>query len=260
MLLVPLVAGAVALPVHAQTGRGTKPPATAKPAQPTTAKPQTTKPQQPTTVPPAQAPVPAPAAVPAAPPPAAEPPAAIAPLGANPSLLPPPPAVTPSVTMAPDYVIGAGDVLAVVFWRQQDMSTEVVVRPDGRISVPLLNEIDASGLTPEQLRQTITTEAQRFVQDPNVTVVVKQINSRRVYITGQVARPGPYPLTSSMNVLQLISMAGGLTEYADEKNILVMRTAKSGTTHFTFNYKDMINRKNLKQNIDLKPDDTVIVP
>ncbi len=159
-----------------------------------------------------------------------------------------------------DYVIGPGDVLAIVVWRQPDMSAEVVVRPDGRISLPLLNDIDVAGLTPEQLRTKLTTEAKRLVQDPNVAVVVKQINSRRVYITGQVAKPGPYPLTTSMNVLQLISSAGGLLEYADEKNIVIMRPDDGRTQTFTFNYKDVLNRKNLKQNIDLKPGDTVIVP
>jgi polysaccharide export outer membrane protein len=123
-----------------------------------------------------------------------------------------------------------------------------------------LNEVDVKGLTPEQLRVNLTAEAQKYVQDPNVTVVVKQINSRRVYITGQVSRPGPYALTTSMTVLQLLSTAGGLLEYADEKNITIMRTVNGKTTNFNFNYKDILNRKNLKQNIELKPDDTVIVP
>ena len=168
--------------------------------------------------------------------------------------------VVSEVPVAADYVVGSGDILAIVFWRQPDMSAEVVVRPDGRISIPLLNEVNVTGLTPEQLRVKLTNEAQKFVQDPNVTVVVKQINSRRVYITGQVAKPGPYPLTTSMTVLQLLSTAGGLLEYADEKNITVMRTVDGKTTNFAFNYKDILNRKNLKQNIELKPDDTVIVP
>jgi polysaccharide export outer membrane protein len=159
-----------------------------------------------------------------------------------------------------DYVIGAGDVLAIVFWREPDMSAEVIVRPDGRISIPLLNEVVAIGLTPEQLRQQLAVDGQRFVQDPNVSVVVKQINSRRVFITGQVSKPGPYPLTTSMNVLQLISTAGGLLEYADEKNIVVMRNENGKTANYTFNYKEVVRRKNLKQNIDLKPGDTVIVP
>lgn len=164
------------------------------------------------------------------------------------------------VTPAPDYVVGPGDVLAVVFWREQDMSAEVVVRPDGRISIPLLNDIEVTGLTPDQVREKLTTAAQRYVQEPNVTVVVKQINSRRVFVTGQVAKPGPFPLTASMNVLQLISSAGGLLEYADQEHILVMRTEKGQQTIFKFNYGDVVRGKNLKQNVELKPDDTVIVP
>ena len=169
-------------------------------------------------------------------------------------------AVVADVPVAPDYVIGSGDILAVVFWRQPDMSAEVVVRPDGRISIPLLNEVEVKGLTPEQLRLKLTAEAEKFVQDPNVTVVIKQIHSRIVYITGQVARPGPYSLTTSMTVLQLLSTAGGLLEYADEKNITIMRNVNGKTVNYTFNYKDILNRKNLKQNIELKPDDTIIVP
>jgi polysaccharide biosynthesis/export protein len=169
-------------------------------------------------------------------------------------------AVVADVPLAPDYVIGTGDILAVVFWRQPDMSAEVVVRPDGRISIPLLNEVEVKGLTPEQLRLKLTSEAEKFVQDPNVTVVIKQIHSRIVYITGQVQRPGPYSLTTSMTVLQLLSTAGGLLEYADEKNITIMRDVNGKTVHYTFNYKDILNRKNLKQNIELKPNDTIIVP
>lgn len=267
MSVVLFAAMTTAPTVHAQSGRGAQP-ATAKPA-PGTAKPApgTVKPVPPATNKPVMPPA-ADASGSATPPPVTATPAAQGPGAAAQATPPattakPAPATAASATAvptAPDYVVGAGDVLGIVFWRQQDMSTEVVVRPDGRISVPLLNEIDAAGLTPEQLRQRLTTEGQRFVQDPNVTVVVKQINSRKVYITGQVARPGPYPLTSSMNVLQLLSMAGGLLEYADGKNILVLRTVNGRPTQFTFNYKDMISRKNLKQNIDLKPDDTVIVP
>jgi polysaccharide export outer membrane protein len=169
-------------------------------------------------------------------------------------------ATNAGITPAADYVIGPGDVLTVVFWREPEMSVEPVVRPDGRISIPLLDDVEVAGLTPEQLKQKLLVAAQRVVQDPNVTVVVKQINSRRVYITGQVGKPGPYPLVTSMNVLQLISTAGGLLEYADEKNIVIMRSEKGQPTHFLFNYKDMVNRKNLKQNIELRPGDIVMVP
>jgi polysaccharide export outer membrane protein len=105
----------------------------------------------------------------------------------------------------------------------------------------------------------LTKEAMRFVQDPTVAVVPKQINSRRVFITGEVAKPGPYPLTSSMNVLQLISTAGGLNEYAKKKDILVMRTENGKTVNFKFNYDEVSHGKNLKQNIDLKPGDQVLV-
>jgi polysaccharide biosynthesis/export protein len=159
-----------------------------------------------------------------------------------------------------DYVIGPDDVLLIIFWREKDLSSEVTVRPDGRISIPLLQDVDAAGLTPDQLRQKLLTVSQRYVEDANITVVVKQINSRRVYITGQVTKPGPYSLTSPATVVQLISIAGGLLEYADAKNIVIVRTEKGVPISYRFNYKEIAERKNLKQNILLKPGDTVIVP
>ena len=162
--------------------------------------------------------------------------------------------------MPPDYVIGPEDVLTIVFWREKDLSSDVIVRPDGRISLPVLQDVTAAGLTPEQLRDSLTKTAERFVEDPNVTVVVKEINSRRVFITGQVAKPGPYNLTSPMTIVQLIALAGGLLEYADGKNIVIMRTENANPVSYRFNYKEVIERKNLKQNIQLKPGDTVLVP
>jgi polysaccharide export outer membrane protein len=159
-----------------------------------------------------------------------------------------------------DYVIGPDDVLVVVFWREKEMSSEVAVRPDGMISLPLLNDVQASGLTPEELRLRLTEIASKLIEAPTVTVVVKQINSRKVFVTGQVGKPGPYPLSGPTTVLQLISMAGGLHEYADSKNILVMRTENGKPVSFKFNYKDVSKGKNLKQNIELKPGDTIIVP
>jgi polysaccharide export outer membrane protein len=164
------------------------------------------------------------------------------------------------VTPPSDYVIGPDDVLIIIFWREKDLSSEVTVRPDGRISIPLLQDVEAAGLTPEQLQKKLLSLAQRFVEDANITVVVKQINSRRVYITGQVARPGPYLLTSPTTVVQLISMAGGLLEYADAKNIVIVRNEKNTPVSYRFNYREMTERKNLKQNILLKPGDTVLVP
>jgi len=165
------------------------------------------------------------------------------------------PAVTPA-----GYVIGPEDVLSIVFWRDKDLSAEVIVRPDGRISLPLLNEFDAAGLTTAQLREQLVAAADRYVQDPIVSVIVKQINSRRVFITGMVNKPGPYSLMSATTVVQLIAMAGGLQDYADREKVVVMRTENGRAVSYRFNYKQVIGGKNLKQNIELKPGDTVIVP
>lgn len=159
-----------------------------------------------------------------------------------------------------DYVIGPDDVLTVIFWREKELSGDVGVRPDGRISLPLLNDVVAAGLTPEQLRVRLTEAADKYIEDPTVTVVVKQINSRKVFITGQVAKPGPYPLMAPTTVVQLIAMAGGVLEYADEKNITIMRTENGRPVSLRFNYKDVKKGKNLQQNIVLKPGDTVVVP
>jgi polysaccharide export outer membrane protein len=173
------------------------------------------------------------------------------------NVTPPAPDVAPPPA---DYVIGLDDVLSVVFWRDKDMSADVAVRPDGQISLPLLNDVRAAGLTPAQLRDRLTEEAKRFVNEPNVSVVVRQINSRRVFITGQVGKPGPYQLTGPITVLQLIATAGGLLEYAHGKEIIVVRTENARQVSYRFNYNDVIARRNLRQNIALKPGDTVIVP
>ena len=159
-----------------------------------------------------------------------------------------------------DYVIGAEDQLGIVFWRDADMSADVTVRPDGIITLPLIGDLRVVGLAPDALRQQIQREAAKYVNDANVTVLVKQVNSRKVFITGQVTRPGEYPLTGSRTVMQVIALAGGLTEYADAKNIKIMRGSQSQTTVFNFNYRDVERGKNLSQNIQLKPGDTLIVP
>jgi polysaccharide export outer membrane protein len=177
---------------------------------------------------------------------------------AGPTAAPPP--LPTGVPLPAGYVIGPEDVLSVVFWRDKDMSSEVTVRPDGLITLPLINEVRASGVTPEQLRDTLMSAAAKYVEDPNVSVVVKAINSRKVFITGQVAKPGAYPLTAATTVMQLIAIAGGLHEFADAKNIIIMRTENGKPMAYSFNYKDVLKRKNLKQNIELKPGDTVVVP
>jgi len=158
----------------------------------------------------------------------------------------------------PDFIIGPEDVLSIVFWRDKDMTTQVTVRPDGKISLPLLDEVQAAGLTPADLRAHLIEDSKKFFGNPNVTVVVQTINSRKVFITGQVVKPGPYVIVAPTTVLQLIAMAGGLKDFADSKNITIVRKEKGRTASFRFNYKDI--RKNLTQNIELKPGDTVVVP
>lgn len=172
------------------------------------------------------------------------------------------PAVTAAagVSVAPDYVIGSDDVLSVVFWRDKELTADVTVRPDGNISIPLINDVHAAGLTPAQLKDRIAEEAKKYIEDPSVTVVVKDIKSRKVFITGEVRKPGPYLLTGGMSVLQLISIAGGLADYAKPDKISIVRTEAGKPQSFKFNYKEVLEGKKLTQNIELKPGDTVIVP
>lgn len=172
---------------------------------------------------------------------------------------PPPPVVT-GVEVPQHYVIGPGDVLGIVFWREKELSGDVAVLPDGRITLPLINEMTAAGLTPEQLRAALIEAARQFVTDPTATVVVRQVNSRRVFVTGMVAKPGQYPLYQTMTVLQLIATAGGLLEYAKGDEIVIIRREPSHIASFSFNYKEVTRQRKLHQNIDLKPGDTVVVP
>ncbi len=161
--------------------------------------------------------------------------------------------------LPPGYVIGADDVLAIVFWRDADMSAEVVVRPDGKISLPLLKDIDAAGQTPEQLVAALEKAASKYLAEPNATVIVKEIRSRRVFIVGEVVRPGTIPLSGEMNVLQVIAAAGGLTEYAKKSSIAVVRKENGRERRFKFNYNEVIKGKKPQQNIVLRPGDTVVV-
>lgn len=164
------------------------------------------------------------------------------------------------VTPPSDYVIGPDDVLGVIVWREQDLSTDVKVRPDGKVSLPLVNDIQAGGLTPEQFREKVTTAVTKFVEAPSVTIIVKQINSRQVFVLGEVTKPGPYPLTAPTTVLQLLALTGGPTPYAKLDEIAVMRTIDGKTTRMLFNYKEVSRGRKIEQNIMLRPGDTVIVP
>jgi polysaccharide biosynthesis/export protein len=206
----------------------------------------------------AQTAAPAPAAQPTTGTPAASAPAVTAPAAATP--IAPPPTVNAGIKPPADYVVGIDDQLEVIYWQDKDMSAAVVVRPDGNISLPLLNDVQAAGRTPEELRLAITAAATKFVEGPTVSVVVKAINSRKVYITGQIGKPGPYPLMDAMTVVQLIATAGGPTEYAKSEKITILRHENGRQVLLKFNYKNVSQGKSLEQNIVLKPGDAIIVP
>jgi polysaccharide biosynthesis/export protein len=160
-----------------------------------------------------------------------------------------------------DYVIGTEDVLAINVWKEQELSIkDVVVRPDGKISLPLVGDLKADGLSIKQLQETIAEKLKEFITAPVVTVTVTKILSRTVSIVGQVTKSGVYPLGSSMTVIELLARAGGLTEDAKPKNIKIFRNENGKTITFHFNYNDMIAGKNLKQNILLQKGDEVVVP
>jgi len=159
------------------------------------------------------------------------------------------------------YTIGPDDVLTVSIYNDQKLSGDVTVRPDGLITIQVLNDIQAAGLTPAELGRAIAKAALKIYQDePSVTVVVKQINSRRVYVMGEVAKTGPFSLTGPMTVAQLISVSGGLADWADEENIMIIRLEGGKQITIPINYKDIKKGKNLaKNNIELRPGDTIIV-
>lgn len=168
---------------------------------------------------------------------------------------------TPAAPVAPpaDYVIGQDDILTVKVWQDDRMSADVVVRPDGMVTLALINDIRAAGLTPEQFRASVVAAAGKFVQGPTVDVVVKQINSRKIFLTGEVAKPGAYPLSSRMTVMQAIALAGGLTEYANKGRVTILRTEGDKTVVLRVHYGNILDGRNLQQNYDLKPGDVVTV-
>ena len=170
------------------------------------------------------------------------------------------PVVPPNTVVPKGFLIGPEDVLAIHFWRDQEMSGDVTVRPDGMITLPLVGDIRAAGLTTELLKVQIEQAASRLLTEPNVTVAVKELNSRKVFITGEVGKPGPYPLSGPRTVMQIIAVAGGLLEYADKDNIVVLRNTNGQQKSYKFRYSDVSRGKGLEQNIELQPGDTVVVP
>ncbi len=158
-----------------------------------------------------------------------------------------------------DYVIGADDTLRISVWKEPDLSEILPVRPDGKISMPLLNDIPAAGLTPLQLKDSITEKLKKFIADPRVTVVVTAMNSQRVFVSGEVLHSGPIPLLPHMTVLQALSQAG-FNQFANLKGIYLLRTENGKQEKIPFNYKEVIKGNRPEQNIMLKPGDTVVVP
>ena len=171
-----------------------------------------------------------------------------------------PPAAPGAATNDADYVIGPEDMLNVNVWKEAEMSGTVPVRPDGKISLPLLNDVQAAGLTATQLAAQVTEKLKKYLEQPRVTVVVTQVNSRRYFVLGEVTRAGAYPLLPNMTVLQALSSAGGFTQFANSKNIYVLRVENGKQNKLPFNYRDVVKGRNTEQNILLKPGDTIVVP
>jgi len=178
---------------------------------------------------------------------------------ASPAAQPPAPAASPATADA-GYKIGPQDVLRIDVWKEPEISRSVPVRPDGKVSLPLLNDVQAAGLTAMELANVITEGLKKFINNPQVTVSVSEINSRRVYVTGEVTRPGAYPLLPNMTVLQALTSAGGFTQFARIKNIYVLRTESGKQVKHPFNYKDVVNGKRAEDNIMMQPGDTIVVP
>jgi polysaccharide export outer membrane protein len=167
----------------------------------------------------------------------------------------------PSPAVAEEYMIGPDDLLAVNVWREPEISRNVLVRPDGRISLPLVGDLRASGRTPAQLQDDIKGQLLNYLSNPEVTVIVQEARSQKFNVLGEVEHPGSYPLTRSMTVLDAIAVAGGLRDFAKTRKIYVLRIKSDGSrTRLPFNYKAVIKGQSLSQNAELQPRDTVVVP
>jgi polysaccharide biosynthesis/export protein len=160
-----------------------------------------------------------------------------------------------------NFVIGNDDVLAINVWKEPDISRSIPVRSDGKISLPLVGEVQAAGRTPLSLEREIATKLKNYISDPEVSVMVQQINSQKFNILGQVSRPGSYPLTGSMTVLDAIAVAGGFRDFAKQKSIYLLRKNSDATqSRLPFNYKSVVKGNDPAQNVRLQPGDTIIVP
>ena len=172
------------------------------------------------------------------------------------------PSVPPSPldTSASDYILGAEDVIEVLVWKNVDLSRTVFVRPDGKISLPLIGDVQAEGLTPSELRDSIKVLLRRYKKTPEVSVIIREINSFSIFLVGEIKTPGKIQLRSDTTLLQAITLAGGFTEFADIKKILLLRRENGQERRFRINYKDIVSGKSLNDNILLKRGDTILVP
>ena len=159
-----------------------------------------------------------------------------------------------------EYIIGPADVLEIQVWREPNLSRTIPVRPDGKISLPLLNDVQAAGLSPLELKAKIEKGLAKFLEKPEVLVSVQEIKSKNIYILGKVNTPGQYPLQHGLTVIQALSLAGGFAEWADKKDIVILRHENGKQKRIKFNYKRVSNGKDLEKNIVLRPGDTIIVP
>src|SRR6185437_12063958 len=163
--------------------------------------------------------------------------------------------------VAGEYLIGPDDVLAVNVWKESELSEELPVRPDGKISLPLIGDVQASSLTPVQLQESIRTRLSIYLVNPTVTVIVKETRSHRFNVVGEVEKPGSFVLGQPLRVLDALALAGGFRDFAKTSGIYVLRLHANGSTQrFPFNYRQVISGRNLGQNIRLQPGDTVVVP
>ena len=158
------------------------------------------------------------------------------------------------------YIIGSEDVLYIHVWKEEHLSKTVPVRMDGKISLPLIDEIQAAGLTPLQLKELLVQRLKEFLDNPSISVIVMETNSFKVFVSGEVKTPGVYRLRSETSLLQIIAMAGGFTDWANRKKILVIRKENGEEKRITVNYKKIVNGDDPKSNILLKAGDTIIVP
>ncbi len=164
----------------------------------------------------------------------------------------------PNSPAGPEYVIGPEDVLHIAVWKESDLTATLPVRPDGKISLPLLNDVQASGLTPQQLADSVTEKLRKYIADPHVTVVVAAINSKRIYLVGEVSRSGATPMSPNMTVLQALSSAG-MNQFAKTKGIYVLRTENGKQQKLPVNYRKLV-KGDVRQNYVLQPGDTIVVP